>query len=60
MSGLYFLRLKRALELLKICSPQLYEAAMQPDVQFAGGLSIKGPSLSPPISTYQSPDGILI
>lgn len=46
----------RALKELKRMSPELYEASIQLDHNLLP-LVIKGPSLTPPLKTYISPDG---
>ncbi|KAH7723169.1 Protein MRPL-40 [Aphelenchoides avenae] len=46
----------RALEILKELSPTLYESAVQPDPTILP-LVIKGPSITPPLQEYESPDG---
>lgn len=45
-----------ALEALRKLSPKLYEAAIQRSDEFLP-LNFQGPSLTPPIKDYESPDG---
>lgn len=45
-----------ALDTLKAMSPELFEAAMQPDDSFLP-VTFRGPNLTPPLEHYQSPDG---
>ncbi|KHN82015.1 39S ribosomal protein L40, mitochondrial [Toxocara canis] len=48
---------EKALNELKKLSPELYEAATQPDVKVAQGVILNGPSNTPPLPDYQPPDG---
>ena len=47
---------ERALVELKELSPELYDKAIKPDA-FLLPLSRTGPTITPPILGYQSPDG---
>lgn len=49
-------RQESALEMLKELRPELYAEAVKPCENFIT-LTLNGPSLTPPISDYQSPDG---
>uniref|UniRef100_A0A914ZU63 Large ribosomal subunit protein mL40 n=1 Tax=Parascaris univalens TaxID=6257 RepID=A0A914ZU63_PARUN len=47
----------KALNELKKLAPELYEAALRPDVRVAQGIVLNGPANTPPLPYYQSPDG---
>uniref|UniRef100_A0A0M3I280 Large ribosomal subunit protein mL40 n=1 Tax=Ascaris lumbricoides TaxID=6252 RepID=A0A0M3I280_ASCLU len=47
----------KALNELKKLAPELYEAALRPDVRVAQGIMLNGPANTPPLPDYQSPDG---
>ncbi|VDK45067.1 unnamed protein product [Anisakis simplex] len=47
----------KAMNELKELSPELYEAAIQPDIKLVQGVILNGPADTPPLPDYQSPDG---
>ncbi|VDO31694.1 unnamed protein product [Brugia timori] len=38
-------------------SPELYKAALEPDECFLQNFVYRGPTLTPPIESYEPPDG---
>ncbi|VDN57217.1 unnamed protein product [Dracunculus medinensis] len=48
---------EKALKELKLLSLDLYEAAIQPDHSIDDGIILNGPTLTPPLTNYEPPDG---
>ncbi|KAM3715659.1 39S ribosomal protein L40 [Dirofilaria immitis] len=48
---------EKALQKLKMLSPELYKAALEPDEFLLEGFVYKGPTLTPPLESYEPPDG---
>uniref|UniRef100_A0A8R1U3M9 Large ribosomal subunit protein mL40 n=1 Tax=Onchocerca volvulus TaxID=6282 RepID=A0A8R1U3M9_ONCVO len=48
---------EKALQKLKMLSPELYKAALEPDECFLQSFVYKGPTLTPPLKSYEPPDG---
>uniref|UniRef100_A0A0R3S032 Large ribosomal subunit protein mL40 n=1 Tax=Elaeophora elaphi TaxID=1147741 RepID=A0A0R3S032_9BILA len=46
-----------ALQKLKVLSPELYKAALEPDECFLQSFVYQGPTLTPPLESYEPPDG---
>ncbi|VDK70606.1 unnamed protein product [Litomosoides sigmodontis] len=48
---------ENALQKLKMLSPRLYKAALESDECFLQGFVYQGPTLTPPLESYDPPDG---
>uniref|UniRef100_A0A1I7VYJ0 Large ribosomal subunit protein mL40 n=1 Tax=Loa loa TaxID=7209 RepID=A0A1I7VYJ0_LOALO len=48
---------ENALQKLKMLSPELYKAALEPDECFLQSFTYQGPTLTPPLELYDPPDG---
>uniref|UniRef100_A0A1I8ESX0 Large ribosomal subunit protein mL40 n=2 Tax=Wuchereria bancrofti TaxID=6293 RepID=A0A1I8ESX0_WUCBA len=48
---------ENALQKLKMLSPELYKAALEPDECFLQNFVYRGPTLTPPLESYDPPDG---
>ncbi|KAL4003002.1 Mitochondrial ribosomal protein L28 family protein [Acanthocheilonema viteae] len=48
---------ENALQKLKMLSPEMYKAALEPDECFLQSFIYQGPTLTPPLESYDPPDG---